>query len=404
MNSTHIASAGNEGQKIRSDCFIQLELTDQGGIQLELQSKVISMFGGSIKKQVSEIMAYYKIKNAHIKLFDKGALPWVISARLEAAIHQLIETNEQFLPDFIEENKTPSKRDRFRISRLYLPGNTPSMFLNAGLHKPDGIILDLEDAVAPLKKDEARLLVRNALRACSFYECERMVRINQGERGLEDLNFVIPHGVNVILIPKVENTTQITDVNTKIELLKKHYKITHSIFLMPIIESALGIEHAYEIATSAVNIVALAIGLEDYTADIGVKRTKMGSESLYARTRLVNACSAAKIQAIDSVFSDVGDMDGLENTVKESKSLGFTGMGCIHPRQVAVIKKGFAPESADIEKSIHIVKAANLAEKNGIGVVSIGTKMIDAPVVKRHKKNISLAIKLGLLDADWECK
>ena len=133
-----------------------------------------------------------------------------------------------------------------------------------------------------------------------------------------------------------------------------------------------------------------------------MRRTKHATESLYARTRLVNACHAAKIQPIDSVFSDVGDMEGLLENVKTSKSLGFEGMGCIHPRQVPIIKQGFAPEPEDIEKAKKIVFAAKKAEEKGLGVVSIGTKMIDPPVVKRHMKNITLAIELGLLEKGWE--
>jgi len=173
---------------------------------------------------------------------------------------------------------------------------------------------------------------------------------------------------------------------------------------MPIIESAMGVEKAFEIATASGNVVALAIGLEDFTADLGVQRTQEGKESLYARTRIVNACKAAKIQPIDSVYSDVANMEGLAENVKNSKSLGFEGMGCIHPRQIAVIHENFAPEKAEIEKAQKIVKAFDEAKAKGLGVVSIGTKMIDAPVVKRAETTIRLAVELGLLDKDWKSK
>ncbi len=402
MSEIKFAVAGNSGPKVRSDCFVQVEILTSGGIQLELKSKVSSLFGTSIKTLVNEVFSFYDIAHARIELVDKGALPWVISARMEAAIKQLIPTEKEFLPDFLSQNKYSSPKERFRFSRLYLPGNTPSMFLNAGLHEPDGIILDLEDAVAPSKKDEARILVRNALRACNFYGTERMVRINQGTRGLEDLKMIIPHLVHVVLIPKIESADYIHQVEQTIDDVRKKHKLEHPVFLMPIVESALGIEMAYEIAKSSPNIVALAIGLEDYTADVGVRRTVTGNESFYARTRLVNACHAAKIQPIDSVFSDVGDMDGLLVNVKISKSLGFEGMGCIHPRQVPVIKNGFAPEPEDIEKAKKIVFAARKASEQGLGVVALGTKMIDPPVVKRHMKNIELALKLGLINEDWE--
>ena len=170
---------------------------------------------------------------------------------------------------------------------------------------------------------------------------------------------------------------------------------------MPIIESALGIEKAFEIASSSENIVAMAIGLEDYTADIGTRRTKESIESFYARTRLVNACKAAGIQPIDSVFSDVGDTEGLRENVRISKSLGFEGMGCIHPRQIKVIHENYAPEPDEIEKAKKVVNAFIEAEEKGLGVVSLGTKMIDPPVVKRAQRTIDLALKLGLISEDW---
>jgi len=396
-----IAISGNLGPRIRSDCQITFELTDNSGIQIELNSKVKTMFGDDIINQCKNILDFFEIKNAKISIGDKGALPFVISARIESAIKQLINTDKEFLPDMIEENKYKSSKERFRFSRLYLPGNTPSMMLNAGIHFPNGIILDLEDAVAPAKKDEARFLVRNALRQVNFYGAERMVRINQGERGIEDLKYIVPHNTHVILVPKCENAEYIKKLDAEVEKIKQENNITEQIFYMPIIESALGVEKAFEIAVASENVIALAIGLEDFTADIGTRRTKEAVESFYARTRLVNACKAAGIQPIDSVFSDVGDMEGLKENVRMSKSLGFEGMGCIHPRQIKVIHENFAPETDEIKKAMKIIKAFFEAEEKGLGVVSLGTKMIDPPVVKRAHNTINLAINLNLISKDW---
>ena len=169
---------------------------------------------------------------------------------------------------------------------------------------------------------------------------------------------------------------------------------------MPIIETAIGVEKSFEIASSSPNVVAMAIGLEDYTADLGVSRTLEGKESFYARVRIIVAAKAAGIQPIDSVFSDVGDMEALRLNVLSSKSLGFEGMGCIHPRQVSVIKKGFAPDESEIEKSKKIIQAFENAQKNGLGVVALGSKMIDQPVVLRARRTLELAISLGLFDAE----
>jgi len=395
------AITGNAGPKVRSDIEVTLELTDSGGIELIVKSKVKSMYGNAIEKQCRDLLEYFGLKNARLHVDDTGALPFVIAARVEAAVKALSGTSVSFLPEMIAENEYVSSRDRFRFSRLYLPGNNPGMFLNAGLHSPDGVILDLEDSVAPDKKDEAKILVRNALRSVNFYGAERMVRINQGERGLADLECVIPHNVHLVLIPKCENAQTLHKVDEKIKEIKKREGQPETVFLMPIIESAGGVERAYEIATATPNVVALAIGLEDYTADLGVQRTREGNESLYARNRIVVAAKAAGIQPIDSVFSDVGDMEGLLNNVQSSKAMGFEGMGCIHPRQIAVIREGFSPSSDEIEKAKKIVLAYRDAIDRGLGVVAMGSKMIDPPVVARAEKTINLAVKLGLLSGKW---
>lgn len=400
MNNSY-ATSGNSGPKVRSDCEMTLELRSEGGIVTELKSKVEVLYGDSIKKQCIEILNYFGIKNAFLKVNDSGALPFVISARLESAIKQLTDTELDFIPELLEENKYSTSPDIFRFSRLYLPGNTPSMMINAGLHSADGIILDLEDSVAPEKKDEARILVRNALRQINFNGAERMVRINQGERGLKDLEYVVPHYVNLILIPKCESVISLRNVENKIFEIKNRSGLTNPVHLMPIIETALGVEMSFEIARTSSSIVALAIGLEDLTADLGVPRTIEGRESLYARTRLINAAKAAGIQPIDSVFSDVSDMEALYQNVLSSKALGFEGMGCIHPRQIPVIKQGFAPGTDEIDKSKMIVLAFEDARKKGLGTVALGSKMIDPPVVARAQRIIDLAIRLGLLSANW---
>jgi citrate lyase subunit beta/citryl-CoA lyase len=394
------AKTGNAGPGIRSDCEITLETGNQEGITIDLISKVKTLYGESITGLCKEILGFYRIGNAHLKINDSGALPFVIAARMEAAIKQIMDTDIDYLPEFLSENRYSTTSDRFRFSRLYIPGNNPALMINAGLHSADGLILDLEDSVAPSKKDEARILVRNALRQINFGGAERMVRINQGERGLKDLDCLIPHNVNLVLIPKCEDPEYVRDIDIKISELKMRYGLTNPVFLMPIIESALGIENSYDIARSSVNIVAIAIGLEDYTSDIGVSRTIEGRESIYARTRLINCAKAAGIQPIDSVFSDVTDMEALKSSVNESRSLGFEGMGCIHPRQIPVVRQGFFPTPDEVERSVKIVAAYEEALKKGVGVAALGSKMIDPPIVARAQRSVDLAIRLGLLPAE----
>jgi len=386
------SSAGKRGETIRSDCYFEIELTKNGGIKLDLKSKVGSMYGESLKEQVNEMCRFFNIKNAHILLEDSGALPFVIAARFELTVKRLFPALErEYLLPINGKNLYTTSKGRLRRSRLYLPGNEPKFFTNAGLHKPDGIILDLEDSVASSEKDAAQLLIRNALRSVDFYGSEKMVRINQLPAGLDDIRFIVPHNVQVILIPKCELARQVIEVENKVEHIKKEFNVKNNIFLMPIIESALGVIKAYEIASSSKNICALTIGLEDYTLDIGTQRTLEGKESFFARSMVVNAAKAANVQAIDTVFSDVADMDGLKQSVLEAKSLGFEGKGCIHPRQIPVVHEGFAPTPAEINKAQKIVTAFEEAKKHGLGVVSLGSKMIDAPVVKRALRIIELA-------------
>jgi citrate lyase subunit beta/citryl-CoA lyase len=399
---TKKSSAGKRGDSVRSDCYFEIELKNSGGIKIDLKSKVDVMYGESIKQLILDMCKYFGIKNAKVLCEDNGALSYVLAARFELAVKRLFPDNKkEYILPFNEKNLYSTKKDHLRRSRLYLPGNEPKFFINAGLHSPDGIILDLEDSVSPPEKDAAQLLVRNALRSVDFYGAERMVRINQLPKGIDDLKYIVQHNVNVILVPKCETAEQIHQLEKEVEKLKKQFKVQNDIYYMPIIESALGVIKAYEIVSASKNICALAIGLEDYTADIGTQRTNEGKESIFARQMVINGAKAAGIQAIDTVFSDVADMEALRQSVLEAKSLGFEGKGCIHPRQIKVVHEAFAPTKEEIEKAKKIVFAFEEAEKKGLGVVSLGSKMIDLPVVKRAHRTIDLALMNNLISKDW---
>ena len=377
MSSSKNAEAGHWGKEIRSDLHVAIEPRDSGGLELALESRVAPYYGDAIQAQARQVFESLGIKNARVTIHDEGALPYVISARIETAVKRAgLAIGEKSLPDR-HPLPVPSARDRLRRSRLYLPGTEPKYSINAALHGPDAIILDLEDSVHYGEKDAARILVRNTLRAVDFGPCERMVRINQLPLGLEDLAEIIPESPDLILIPKVEHPQQIAEVDRMIGEMKSRSSITRPIWLMPILESALGIENASAIAAASDNLAALTIGLEDYTADMGVAKTSEGTESLYARNRLVNAAKAAGVQAIDSVFGDV------------------EGMGCIHPSQIPVIHDAFSPAQAEIDKAQKIVAAFEEAQQRGLGVVSLGSKMIDPPVVQRALKLVARAKQMG---------
>ena len=409
--------AGRSGDDVRSDLHVAVEPAET--LELAITSKVEAMYGDVIRETVAGTLAALGVAGARVMVDDKGAVDWVIAGRVEAAARAAgvvgeagggaggsavagpdagVAYVEPAVPRAVEFPAT--SRDRLRRSRLYLPGNEPKFMLNAGLHAPDGVILDLEDSVHPDAKAGARVLVKYALRSVDFGEAERMVRINQLPLGLADLEAVIPELPNLVLIPKVESPDQVTEVAGGIRRIQAERGIDpgeHPVWLMPILESALGLEHAYAIASADESVVALTIGLEDYTADLDVVKTTDGDESIWARRRLVNAAHAAKVQAIDSVYGDVADEEGLLAWGKRARAMGFTGMGCVHPRQIRVIHEAFAPGPEELEKAQRIVAAFREAESKGLGVVSLGSKMIDPPVVLRARRLVEHARQMGLI-------
>ncbi|NOZ08248.1 MAG: HpcH/HpaI aldolase/citrate lyase family protein [FCB group bacterium] len=394
-------TSGNRNS--RSDCLIRFTPKSKGGIKIRMQSKVEKLYGRSITALAEKTLTELWVVNGLLEIIDNGALPFVLQARIEAAVKAALpDLGGESLPALQDHSLYHSTRDRFRRSRLYIPGIQPKLMLNAGIHKPDGIILDLEDSVPPAEKTSARYIVRNALRVLDFFGAERMVRINQGALGLEDLEAVVPNNVHTILIPKVESADQLKTIDQKIDEICLSCSRKEPVFLMPILESALGILQALEIAQASPNNIALAIGLEDYTADLGTQRTSGDNESFFARSMLVNAARAAGLQPIDTVYSDVNDTEGLRRSVEEAKALGFDGKGCIHPRQIGPIHQAFTPTASEIEKAQRIVMAYDTALEQGKGVVTLGSKMIDPPVVKRAHRTIDLAVASEVLGKNWK--
>ncbi len=395
--SSRTTEAGHWGAEVRSDLHVAFEARNSGGIEISLESRVAAYYGQAIVRQAREVLDDLGVKHACVTIHDEGALPYVIAARIEAAVRRAgLALGKRSLPEPLPL-PAPSSKDRLRRSRLYLPGSEPKYYINAALHGPDAVILDLEDSVHRAEKDAARILVRNTLRAVDFGVCERMVRINQLPLGLEDLAEVIGESPDLILIPKVERVEQVVEVDRMIGEIKGRNGIIRPIWIMPILESALGIENAMAIACASENVVALTIGLEDYTADLGVVKTPEGRESQYARSRVVNAARAAGLQAIDSVYGDVADLEGLRRWGEASRAMGFEGMGCLHPGQIRVIHEAFAPTKAEIEKAQRIVAAFDEAQKKGLAVVSLGSKMIDPPVVQRALKLVERAKAMGVI-------
>ena len=279
-----------------------------------------------------------------------------------------------------------------RRSMLFLPGNNPNMLINGNCVGSDAVIFDLEDAVAPAQKDAARILVRNTLKYMDFRGCERIVRINSigTPYWKEDLKQILPYKPDLILLPKTETAEDVCKVDDFMTELGSETG------LMALIETAWGVENAFQIATASPRLKALFLGAEDLTADLRCKRTKEGREIEYARHRLVVAARAAGVDVYDTPFTDVNDDEGIVTDATYAKSLGFTGKASISPRHVEVINAVFSPTQKEIDYAYEVMEAIALAKKQGKGAIALHGKMIDAPIVDRAMQTISMAEALGL--------
>ncbi|MTI49328.1 MAG: CoA ester lyase [Firmicutes bacterium] len=280
-----------------------------------------------------------------------------------------------------------------RRTMLFVPGNNPGMLFNGCVLGADSVIFDLEDAISLGEKDSARILVRNALETLNYNGTEIIIRINAINTSFwqKDLDMIIPKNPNIIMPPKIESKEDIIEIEnyiTKIE--ERDNLVKNEIKLIPLIESALGVENAFEIAKASSRVVALFLGAEDLTANLGAKRTVEGKEIFYSRSRVIIAAKAANIQAIDTPYTDINDEEGLIKDSKIAKDMGFDGKAAISPRHVEEINKIFTPSYEEIEYSRRVIEAIEKAEKEGKGVISLDGQMIDAPIVERAKYVISI--------------
>lgn len=280
-----------------------------------------------------------------------------------------------------------------RRSMLFLPGNSPNILLNADFLGSDSIILDLEDAVAPTEKDAARILVRNAITSLG-YTREVIVRINPVESPYwqKDLRAIIPVKPDMIMPTKVGCAADVKIVADFITQLEKEFGMEEGgVKMIPLIETALGVENAYEIASADSRVTAIFLGGEDFTADMRCKRTKEGTEIFYARSRMVLAARAVGVDVYDTPWTDVEDYDGLIEDAKFAKSLGFTGKSSISPRHIPFINEVFSPTEEEIQYARDVFACIEKAKAEGKGVVSLRGKMIDAPIVARARQVLEAA-------------
>jgi len=286
-----------------------------------------------------------------------------------------------------------------RRSMLFLPGNNPNMLINGNCLGADAVIFDLEDAVSPAEKDAARILVRNTMRYVDFRGVQQIVRINSVDTQYwkQDLDAIMPYKPALVLLPKAGCVQDILEVDRYMTQVEEALGMEqNTVGLMPLIETALGVENAFGIATASKRVEALFLGAEDLTADLQCQRTKEGREIEYARTRLVVAARAAGIAVYDTPFTDVNDDEGIVTDAKVAKALGFSGKAAISPRHVEAINQVFSPTEKEIDYAYAVIEAIETAKAQGKGAISLYGKMIDAPIVARAQQTIAMAEELGL--------
>ena len=287
---------------------------------------------------------------------------------------------------------------------MFVPGNNPGMMQDAFIYGPDSIMLDLEDSVTMAEKDAARLLVYNALKTINYGTTEMVVRINplNTPYGKKDVEAMVKAGVDVIRMPKTETADEVREVEAEILKWEEELGCVGRTKIMAAIESALGIVNAYPIATASKRMMGIALGAEDYCANLKTQRTSgdnpnFGMELLLARQTIVVAARAAGIDALDTVYSNLDDMETFRREVELIKTLGFDGKSIINPRQIEIVNEVFAPKQKDIEKALKIIAAIKEAEQKGSGVIAVNGKMVDRPVVIRAERTINLAIASGVI-------
>jgi len=279
-------------------------------------------------------------------------------------------------------------------SLLFVPGIRPTMMEKARGLPADVIVLDLEDSVPPAEKEMARALVREAIPSLIHPGRQLYIRINSLASGLarDDLRAVVMAGLDGITIPKVGSPQEVVQVGEWLAELEEERGLGRgSIALIPWVESAAGLLQCREIAAASPRNVAVAFGVEDYSADMGLPRTKEGWEVFFARSYVAICARAAEVLALDAPYPDFRDAEGLMAEARLDRSLGYAGKFCIHPSQLEPVNQLFRPSPEEIEQARRIVAAFEEGLKQGYAAVQVEGRMIDTPIARRAQKLLELA-------------
>ena len=393
------------GTRSKGDCLVSWR-PGKDGLRLCLESSVAPLFGRLIR-ETAAAEAHRLGAGGELSIFDDGALDYVVAARVEAALRagglqaplHGVPSGPRSCPQLSPE-VLADRKSRPRRSRLYIPGNQPELAINSGLFRADCILLDLEDSVALDRKTEARIHLRRLL-AChrSFLrDSEIAVRVNPlaSPAGLADLAELVPVRPEVLVLPKCESAEDVRAWDREVGRLEAQAGLPEGgILFMPLVETAVGLSRATQIAAASPRNVALCFGAEDYRRDLGVEAGPAEEETAVARGLVVLAARAAGIEAQDSVFSRIEDEAGLEASARRARALGFQGKGILHPGQIETAHRVFSPSPAEIAGARRVVEALARAEAEGRGVASLDGLMIDAPVAARARRVLAMAGSLG---------
>ena len=285
-----------------------------------------------------------------------------------------------------------------RRALLYMPGDDRRKIEKSTSLGVDCICMDMEDGTAVSKKAEARAVISQAMKELDFGNSERCIRINSIGSGFEkdDLASALAARPDTIVVPKIETAEQVKWVSEQIESYELSNKLNlGSIRLLIGLETAKGILNLKEIAEADKRLEAIIFGAEDYAASVGAIRTKEATEVLYARSAVVAACAANDLQAIDMVYIDFKDIDGLRVEAEQGAGFGFSGKQIIHPNQVQVTQEAFTPSDDAIAYAKRVVESFESSQKEGKGAYALDGKMIDMPLLKNAQKVLDRAKAAG---------
>ena len=283
---------------------------------------------------------------------------------------------------------------RARRALLYMPGDERRKIEKAVTLGVDCICMDIEDGVAFNRKDAARETIAAALHELDFGRAERLVRINPVGSGLaeDDLRAALTYRPDGLVIPKVGSADDIAWVSERlVQAEKQRGWPAGEIVLLALIETARGVVNLKEIASSDPRLQALIFGAEDLAGDIGAVRTREGWEIFYARSAVVTHAAAFGLQALDMVYMDLKDLDGLREESLQAARMAYTGKQIIHPNQVEPVQAAFTPTDEAVAQARRVVEAAAANQREGRGAFALDGKMVDAPVVKAAERVLERA-------------